>query len=323
MKYCNKLKCDVRKLGKIKSLDSKGKARLAWFDKIHQQRKSGLKPNIKDLCKYKFGIPRSTFYRWKKKYNPFNLNTLNGQKVGRKKGRTILQDIKVKLIAWKLNNPAKGHEYCWQWYQEFDTTLPCCPTTIYNLWKGKGLLHLVSSKSKRKGKPFKKLCNTIPGYFQIDTKHMAKDRFQYTIVDLASRKRWLYATGSIGGKETIEVLKQFLSSVAFPVLFIQFDNGPEFQSEVEEWLSSRNIQWQHIWIREKDQNGAVESSHKTDEREFYPNFTPKNHTLEEYRVAMKQWEYEYNNLRLHSAIGWKTPQQYINKYLKEKCLTNS
>lgn len=323
MKYSNKLKYGVKKLGKIKSLNPEGKARLAWFDEIHKLKKLCTKPNIQDLCKYKFGVPRSTFYRWKKNYNPFNLNTLNSKRVGRKSGRTIPQDIKIKLIAWKLNNEAKGHEYCWYWHREFDQPLPCCPTTIYNLWKDKGLLHLVSSKSKRKRKPFAKLHNDIPGYFQIDTKHLAKNRFQYTIKDLASRKRWLYATSSISGGETIKVLKDFLKQVSFPVIFIQFDNGPEFQKEVENWLSDEQIQWQHIWVREKDQNGAVESSHKTDEREFYPKFTPQNHTLEEYQQAIKQWEYKYNNLRLHSAIGWQTPERYINNYLKKKCLINS
>ena len=323
MKYCNRLRYGVRKLGKIKPLGGKGKARLAWFDEIYRQKKSGFKPNIKNLCQYKFGVPRSTFYRWKNKYNPRNLNSIDNHLPGRKKGRTIPQNIRIKLTAWKLNNEAKGHEYCWHWHEVFDQALPCCATTIYNLWRDKGLLYLVSSKSKRKRRPFKKLKSDIPGYFRIDTKELAKNRFQYTIKDLASRKRWLYATSKINGKETIRVLKDFVKCVTFPVLFVQFDNGKEFQKEVEVWLSKRHIQWQHIWVGEKDQNGAVESSHKTDEREFYSKFTPKKHTLKEYQQALKQWEYDYNNLRLHSAIDWQTPEQYINNYLKKKCLINS
>lgn len=322
MRHFNRLRSSLRKLGKIKTLDPSGNARLAWFDEIHRQKKTS-KPNIKNLCKYKFGVPRSTFYRWKKNFDPHNLNTLNNKKVGRKKGRKTPANISIKLIAWKLNNKAKGHIYCWQWHKKYDQELPIGPTTIYNIWKDKNLLNLVSSKSKRKRKPFNKIPNKTPGYFQIDTKHLSKNRFQYTIKDLASRKRWLYGTNRIGGQETVKVLKDLIKQAAFPVLFIQFDNGPEFQKEVEEWLTNHKIHWQHIWVRKSDQNGAVESSHKTDEREFYPNFTPHYHTLKEYQQALKRWEYEYNNLRLHSAINWQTPQEYINNYLKEMCLTNS
>lgn len=321
MYHFNKLKHGARKFVHIKSLNSAGKARLAWFDEIHQLKKNGLKPNIRRLCKYKFGVPKSTFYRWKKEYDPFHLSSLNNDKVGRKKGRMMARELEIKLIAWKLNNKAKGHEYCWHWHKEFEEKLPVCPTTVYNLWKDKELLCLVSHRKKRKRKPFNKLSNRIPGYIQIDTKHF-KNRFQYTLKDLASRKRWLYATNKIGGQETIKILTDFTKQVPFKILFIQFDNGPEFQKEVEEWLTNKKIQWQHIWVREKDQNGAVESSHRTDEREFYAEFNPEEHSLKEYQQALKEWEYKYNNRRLHSAIGWQTPEQYIKSYLK-KCPINS
>ena len=189
MRYFNTLKYGARKLAKIHPLKREGKTRLAWFDEIHHQEKVNFKPNIRNLCKYKFGVPRSTFYRWKNKYDPYNLSTLNNKVIGRKKGRKIPSDIRVKLVVWKLNNPAKGHEYCWHWHQEYDQLLPVCPTTIYNLWKDKELLHLVSNKRKRKRKPYKKLNNRNLGYLQIDTKHLSKNRFQYTIKDLASRRR--------------------------------------------------------------------------------------------------------------------------------------
>jgi transposase InsO family protein len=317
MGYFNKLKYDVRKLGRIKSLDAKGKARLSWFDELYRLKKTGLKPNIRNLCKYKFGIPRSSFYRWRRKYNPHNLITLANKKRGRKKGRLISPETKIKLTAWKLNHPAKGHIYCWYWHQKYDQTLPCCSTTIYNFWKDKGLLHLVSGKSKRKRQPYQKLANKIPGYLQMDTKELANNRFQYTIKDLASRRRWLFATAKIDMTETIKILESFLARAPFKVLYIQFDNGKEFQSKVEAWLTNHNIKWQHTWVREKEQNGAVESSHKTDEREFYPNFTPQTHSLKEYQIALERWEHIYNFVRLHSAIGWQTPEEYLNNYLEK------
>jgi transposase InsO family protein len=317
MGYFNKLKSSLRRLGRIKSLDAQARARLAWFDEIYRLKQKGIKPNIRNLSKYRFGISKSTFYRWKKRYNPFNLRTLANQRRGRKKGRLIPPDVKIKLTAWKLNHPAKGHIYCWYWHKKYDQPLPCCPTTIYNFWKDKGLLYLTAHKSQRKRKPYQKLVPTVPGYIQIDTKELSNNRFQYTIKDLASRRRWLYGTAKLEMGETIKILEDFLSQVPFRVLYIQFDNGKEFQSRVERWLTKRHIQWQHTWVGEKEQNGAVESSHKTDEKEFYLSFTPQKHSLEEYQIALKNWEHHYNFIRLHSALNWQTPEEYLKNYLEK------
>lgn len=317
VKYFSTFSFQARRLGKIQPLNEGGKARLAWFDEIYRIQKQGIRLNIKNLCQYKFGISKSTFYRWRHRFNRHYLPSLNDKKRGRKNGIRFPQELATKLIGWKLANPAKGHEYCWQWHKKYEIKLPICPTTIYRLWKDKKLLHLITSKSKRKRKPFKKIQTVDPGYLQIDTKHLGKNRFQYTAKDLASRYRKLFGTARIDGKITIKILEEIIRTAPFKILFVQFDNGLEFGKEVEEWLAAHGIVWQHTWIRESDQNGAVESSHKTDEREFYPKFSPNLHTLGEYKHALARWEWEYNNIRLHSAIGWQTPVEYIKKHIQK------
>ena len=52
------------------NLSDEAKLRLRWFD---YYQKTG---NISLTCRY-FGISRKTFHKWKKKYNPWDLNTLN------------------------------------------------------------------------------------------------------------------------------------------------------------------------------------------------------------------------------------------------------
>jgi len=319
MKYFSTLSLRAKKISKIKSLEPQAKARLAWFDKIYLCERSNLKPNIRNLCKFKFGISKSNFYRWKKRYNPYCLTTLNNQHKGRRKGqRELSEGTIIKLTGWKLAHPAKGHEYCWHWHQKYEQQLPCCSTTIYNIWKDKKLLHLVRLKKKQKRKPFRYIRTIKPGYLQIDTKHLSRSRYQYTIKDLASRFRKLYGTNSISGATTTQILEDVFNCIPFKIQFVQFDNGLEFGKVVEQWLDNHHIVWQHTWIREKDQNGAVESSHKTDEREFYNNFTPNLHTLAEFQQALSQWEYEYNYLRLHSAINWQTPIEYLKNFNNKK-----
>jgi transposase InsO family protein len=47
------------------------------------------------------------------------------------------------------------------------------------------------------------------------------------------------------------------------------------------FLQARGIQHQYTHVRNPDQNGKVERSHRTDKEEFYTTFSPEMHTLPE------------------------------------------
>ena len=114
--------------------------------------------NIRYLCKL-FGIGKSTFYRWKAEYKPYNLASLKYKSRKPKRLKTIDWSTVIEICDWKRANPKKSHYYLYQtWLKEGKTPL-CSSKTIYNWWKRRGLieansidfLKVVLGKARRKG----------------------------------------------------------------------------------------------------------------------------------------------------------------------------
>lgn len=281
------------------NLSKEARRRLAVMDYYRVTKNAAL------ACRH-FGIPRATFYRWKSKYQPYRLLSLEPRKRGRRRGQTkIPWEQELSLVSWRKQHPSKGHHYCWQVLRP-----PCAPHTIYLVWQRHGL---VSRKQRRK-QPYQPL-PTLPGYFQLDTKFLPGKRYQYTALEVHSRWRYLWMAGRLCEGSTLLFLRRFLQAYPGKIHGIQTDQGLEFQGRVREFLQERGIRHQYTHVRSPDQNGKVERSHRTDEEEFYRSFSPEVHPIPECNQRLRQWQEEYNTRRLHYALNWRTPQSVM-----EKCL---
>ena len=160
--------------------------------------------------------------------------------------------------------------------------------------------------------------------------------YQYTCVDEATRKRFIYAYDSYGKKETIDFLKRCIVFFGCKPLIIQTDNGGEFTNVnlvvrnehiVTKWLRKQKIEHQLIRPATPRHNGKVERSHRTDNREFYfyHQFGNGFTSLEHLRTEIKDWCYRYNNVRVMSVHNYKTParveQDLLDKLRQDNCQT--
>jgi len=87
---------------------------------------------------------------------------------------------------------------------------------------------------------------------------------------------------------------------------IRSDNGPEFTARViRRWLSRLGVKTLFIEKGSPWENGYIESFNGKlrDELLNREIFT----TLEEARVLIEQWRREYNQVRPHSALGYRPP----------------
>ena len=87
---------------------------------------------------------------------------------------------------------------------------------------------------------------------------------------------------------------------------IRSDNGPEFVAQaVRYWLSKINVGTLFIEPGSPWENGYIESFNGKlrDELHNRKIFT----TLEEAKVLTEGWRREYNQVRPHSALGYKPP----------------
>lgn len=286
-------------------LNLEEKRRLKMMDYYQSMEKK----NVRKLCRY-FGIHHSTFYRWRKRYNPLRLESLKSKKRGPKAGKQIPWAMVIKICAWKKENPSKGAEYLWQELLKKESQVPCSPRTIYRWWKRRGLISKVRKRPRRKLPLVSKVSS--PGeLIQLDTKHLPGKLYQYTAIDKYSRWRFLKVYQNFNLKNSLDFLTHLLRAIPFKARLIQTDNGPEFQKEFVSCLASLGINHQYIWIHTPDQNGCVERSHRTDEDEFYAKIDLKNLSLEELNILVENWVKYYNEERLHYALGWKTPKEFL------------
>jgi len=105
-----------------------------------------------------------------------------------------------------------------------------------------------------------------------------------------------------------EVIDQLLQLIIFRGIpeHIRSDNGPEFTAQaIRRWLSRVGVKTLFIEPGSHWENGYIESFNgkMRDEllnREIFA-------TLVEVKVLIEQWRREYNQVRPHSALGYRPP----------------
>ena len=298
MKYHN-VKLDSEALFRLRVMDAYGR----------------MEPkNVRSLCKT-FGISKSWFYKWKKRYNPRNLISLKSLSRKPKKLASINWNIVAEVCEWKRNNPRKSQYYLYQEWIKAGRNPPCSPKTIYNWWKRRNLIIMRHRRKRVRSKLFNHAQN-VGELIQIDTKFLPKKKYQYTAIDVVSKWRYLKVYSKLTQENTIDFVGRLLVKAGgkrIAIKLIQTDNGHEFQSEFEEYLKTLDIKLQHTWIHTPDQNGVVERSHRTDEEEFYQETEIDYKDLEDINTKLKVWLEYYNTKRLHFSLNYLTPEEYLNK----------
>jgi transposase InsO family protein len=116
-------------------------------------------------------------------------------------------------------------------------------------------------------------------------------------------------------EHVIEVLGRSMVRYGIPGS-LRCDNGPEFiAGALRNWLAETAVGILYIDPGSPWQNGYVESMNDKlrDEllnREIFS-------CLEELNVLLSDWRDYYNQERLHSALGYRTPAQVYDQYVNE------
>jgi putative transposase len=112
---------------------------------------------------------------------------------------------------------------------------------------------------------------------------------------------------------TVKVLDRLVTERGRPPLFIRCDNGPELTANaLRDWCRFTGAGTSYIEPGSPWQNPYVESfgGRLRDELLAVEAFT----SLLEARVLVEDWRIEYNTVRPHSALGYRTPAQYARAW---------
>ena len=154
---------------------------------------------------------------------------------------------------------------------------------------------------------------------QLDTKQVSlpagKVLFYFGAVDCFTRKRVVGLAPSLTSEQGAAFLHRVVKELPFPLAAIQSDGGSEFLGAFR--LATEELKLPHYFNRPSypQGNGQIERSFRTDEEEFYQvEDLPAD--LGGLEAALLAWNRVYEQVRPHQALGYKTPNQFYQDWLK-------
>lgn len=147
---------------------------------------------------------------------------------------------------------------------------------------------------------------------QIDTIHVGPNgpaRFYvYTIIDLASRWAFAWATPRINTHMSVQFVRMAQRAAPFRFRMAQSDHGSEFSSWFTEHVGVAGMSHRHIRVRQSNDNAHIERFNRTIQEECLNKMPP---LLAAYQKAIREYLPYYNAERLHFGIDFMTPAQKI------------
>src|SRR5580704_5707541 len=116
---------------------------------------------------------------------------------------------------------------------------------------------------------------------------------------------------SLSGVRVVRVLEELKHKRGLPRQ-IRSDNGPEFVSHaVDQWAYEQGLQWHTIQPGRPMENGYVESFNGR----FRDECLNENWfgSLADAREKIAQWKQDYNELRPHSSLQYRTPMEFAQQ----------
>lgn len=139
--------------------------------------------------------------------------------------------------------------------------------------------------------------------------------YQYTMIDEASRERFIYAYMEQSGYSTVDFVYRAIQYFGYAPEVLQTDNGSEFTniSKTDRThaldLLCAKLHIMHKLIRPRTpwHNGKVERSHRNDQERFY-NFL-RFYSLDDLQIQMKRYLKRSNRIPM-SVLNWMSPVQF-------------
>ncbi len=288
--------------------------------------------NAEAACRH-FGISKSVFYRWKNRYNPRNLKTLEFDTKTRRPNTTREMTtplwIQERIYSIRKADVEKSkYEIQEELKREGVIAGQTAIQKVIN--RHHELLNTQHWKKVRKHRHYKiariKAAielreKDLGSLVQIDTKYfyvLGRKFYLFTAIDCMSRYGflWCYKTiSSLSGKDFLTKVKEYFP---FPISAVNTDNGSEYLLEFHKQLVEWNIPHYFTDPHCPKQNGRVERFHQTAEYEY---FNYQEDLLDDLVMINKycvKFNTKYNTKRFHRSLGYKTPQECVILHLAQK-----
>lgn len=257
-------------------------------------------------------VPYSTFARWWKAKWRYGYKALQDRSRRPRRRPTALPGRVLDIIRQAHRRLGLGvrllHAYLTQ-----AGLITCSLSSVYRVLRRAGAL----TPRPRKPKPvWIRYAKSLPGErAQMDIKYLPQNRYQLTLIDDCSRLLAATVLTERTSAAVCSALPSLLAAFPFPIRCFQTDNGPEFSRSLTAFLRRLSIRHARIRPRTPHLNGKVERVQRTVQEEHWDGVGPGS--VEEWEQQLQAYVRFYNERRLHSALGYKTPMQYAMERLPQ------
>jgi transposase InsO family protein len=267
-----------------------------------------------------FEIPKSTYYKWKKKYDLEGIKGIERKKpIANSHPRSLSQSTIDKIL--ELRKTCNLGPIRITWYLERYYGIKTSESTVSRTLVKHGVSRLPKTASRRTVHT-KRYAKKTPGHqVQVDVKFLSFNtsegkkikRYQFTAIDDATRIRALKIYEKHTQKNAIDFIEYVIKKFPFRIHTIRTDRGHEFQAQFHWHVEDQGIRHVYIKPRSPQLNGKVERSHRTDQEEFYQLLSYTDDV--DLNKKLKHWEQFYNFDRPHGAFQGKTPYETLRSIL--------
>jgi transposase InsO family protein len=225
---------------------------------------------------------------------------------------------KRAIIAFHEQYPLEGYRRLTFMMLDQDV-VACSPASVYRVLKAVGLLDRHNSKPTKKGTGFQQPLQ-VHEHWHVDVSYLnLAGTFYYlcSVLDGCSRSLVHWEIRETMKEEEIEQIIQ-RARERFPGVTprIISDNGPQFVAkDFKEFIRVCGMTHVKTSPYYPQSNGKIERFHKTIKGDCIRTETPL--CLEDARRVVTRYVEHYNTVRLHSAIGYITPQAKLEGRDKE------
>lgn len=310
-------------LASIPTLSKEAKKRLAWFD---WYRAHGERATL--TCRH-FGISRQCFYKWKRKYNPHDLRTLEEKSRAPKRTRQweISRTEEFRIMELRKAHIRYGKMKLKVLYEkEYGT--------IISSWKIQRVIerhqlyfhpakNALLAKKRRRNEPKRRITalqkEQRTGFLvALDTivRHTAGfKRYILTGIDVHSKIAFARMYPGHGSIHAADFLKRLHYLFDAKIENLQTDNESEFAKHFRDAAQELSLPHYLSRPRTPKDNPVDERFNGTVEREFIQmgNMTTD---CDVFNKRMTEWLIEYNFKRPHQTLGYEVPVEYHYKNQK-------
>ena len=316
----------TRGLAKLSvGLSQEARRRLKWLDYYYSLERHG-----RLTCRH-FDISPQTFYRWKRRYDPHNLVSLENRSCRPKRVRKPTWSPELVEAVQKLREqyPRWGQDKLVILIGEQGlVTSASTAGRILRPLKDRGVLR----EPLRRARPIRKRGPERPYAARKPTGYEAKEPGDMVEVDTLDRRplpgvvlKQLTARDIVSRWDVIEVHSRATANIAagfsdslearmpFIIRVLQVDGGSEFMAQFEKECQRRKVLLFVLPPRSPKLNGHVERANRTHSEEFY-EVVDSDCTVADLTLKLLEWEQVYNTVRPHQALSDLAPLQPVQHY---------